>query len=115
MSSLKNGSSAATMADLKSMESSMSLTMETKFNELQNLILSLKVDNESSEKPALEDSQNSNDGETEEDKEKKKREEAAKLKSSTSTSPATKPEGEDTDYHAVDHIYSPDPPSLMFV
>ena len=110
MASPKDGSSAVTMADLKSMESLMSLTMEAKFNELQNLILSLKPEKESLEKPALEDSQNSSGGDTEEDKEKKKRDEADKLKNSTSTSPAPKPEGEKADYHDVSHAYSLDPP-----
>ena len=79
MASPKDLTGVATMADLKSMETSMRLTMETKLNELQDLILSLKAGKEPPEKPDLEDTLNSSDGETEEDKEKKKRDDEAKL------------------------------------
>ena len=50
---------ATTMADHKSMEMSMRLTMETKLNELQDLMLSLKAGKDPPEKPALKDIQKS--------------------------------------------------------
>ena len=62
------------------------------------------------EKPALEDSLSYCDGDTEEDIEKKKREEAEKLKNSSFVSPASKPEEKGEDNCAVSHEYSPDPP-----
>ena len=68
------------MADIKAIETSIGSTIDAKFLELQNLILQLKEDKDSTPKPTLEDSLASNDGDSEEAKEKKKRDEEEKLK-----------------------------------
>ena len=46
----------ASMTDLKSMETSMRLTMETKVSQIHDLVMSLKADKDPLEKPSLEDS-----------------------------------------------------------
>ena len=116
MSETPNASEVATMGDLKSIETSIGLTLEAKFLELSNLILALKEAKDPPEKPILEGFLPSNDGDSEEEKKKRDEEEKLKnssedaLKGSTSTSPATKPEGKDGEYHAVPLSYSLDPP-----
>ena len=99
MENPKNLTTPATMGDLKSIETSIGSTMDAKFLELQSFFLQLKVDKDSLEKPALEDSQNSDDGDFEEEIEKKKRDEVDKLKNSSSASPASKPDVKEGDYH----------------
>ena len=123
MSETPDASAPATMGDLKSIETSIGLTLEAEFLELSNLILALKEGKDSPQKPPLEDPLASNDGDSEEAKEKRKRDEEEKLKNSseyalkgsTSTSPAAKPEGKDGDYHAVSYQYSLDPLYLIIV
>ena len=116
MAGTPDPSAPATMGDLKSIETSIGLTLEAKFLELSNLILALKEAKEPPEKPILEGSLPSNDGDSEEEIEKKKRDEEERLKreaahkSSTSTSPNAKPEGKDGEYHAVPLQYSLDTP-----
>ena len=103
-----------TMGDLKSIKTLIGSAIDTKFLELQNLILQLKAGNDSLEKPALEDYLSSGDGDTEEDIEKKKRDEVDKLKNSSSASPASKTKGKEEDYDVVSHGYSPDPQYHIF-
>ena len=57
----------------------MILIMEAKLNQIQDLILSLRAAKDPSEKPSLEEFENSVDGETKKEKENRKRDETAKL------------------------------------
>ena len=110
----KDQATTASMADLTTMETSMRSSMDAQFAEIRDqfaemrdLIKQLASGKAPPVDIPLEDSANSNDGKTEEDKEKDKGvEENKSSKPSTSSS---LPEGGKPGYHAVSHVYTPDP------
>ena len=107
---LDDQATTASMADLKSMETSLISSMDTKFAEMRELITQLASGKVPKETTPLDESATSNDGETEEGKGEKKGvedKETDPKKSSTST---TTPEGGKPEYHGVPFVDSPDPP-----
>ena len=108
---IEDQTTTASMADLKSMETSLISSMDTKFAEMRELITQLASGKVAKETPPpLDESATSNDGETEEGKGEKQGvedKETDPKKSSTST---TTPEGGKPEYHGVPFAYSPDPP-----
>ena len=66
--SAKDQATPASMADLKTMETSLKSSMDIQFGEIRDLIMKLSNGKVPSETITLEDSANSNDGDTEEEK-----------------------------------------------
>ena len=106
--SSKDQATPASMADLKTMETSLKSSMETQFAEIRDLLMKLTSGKAPSETIPIEDSANSHDGETEEEKGKEKG--VGKTKPIKPSSTSTIPEGGKTEYHEVPYLYYPDPP-----
>ena len=99
----------ASMADIKTLETTLTSSMNVKFDELRDLLTKL-TNAKVSELIPLEGVSNSNEGDSEEDKEKKKK----GVETTSGTKPPPPPSTVHVDgkeeYHAVSGWYPLDPP-----
>ena len=94
----------ASMADIKALETTLTSTMNAKFDEFRDMFMKF-ANGKRSEIIPLEEASNSEEGDSKEDKEKKKK--GVETDTRPKTSPTLHEEKEG--YHAVPGWYSPDP------
>jgi hypothetical protein len=100
----KDQATAASMADIKALETTLTSSMDARFNEFRDLLNKL-INNKPSDIIPLEKASNSDEGGPKEDKEQKEKE--VKANDKPKSSPNLHEEKEE--YHAVRGWYSPDP------
>ena len=100
----KDQATAASIADIKALETTLTSSMDARFNEFRDLLNKL-INNKPSDFIPLEKASNSDEGGSKENKEQKEKEMKANDKPKSSPNSHEEKEG----YHAVRGWYSPDP------